>query len=1264
MRRKISAILSVLCFVLLLLVSCGKEEEKNTVTITLDPVGENEYVMIKNEDDIEFEIEVNKGEKIGKLPKPEADGWYFAGWYAEDDTEFETKYKSTTKVEEDITLVARWIEGSDEDPDNNITITLDMGVANVTNLSSFRSSFSIDIGAIGIELPKPESREYRFLGWYKSGDTDFLYAITSKTVLKEDTTLVAKWFRLPGMFCEGEHQFEETERVEPTCTEKGYIVRTCTVCGYNPKETLKALGHDYKLEVIPQTCGQDGCDRYTCLRCNESYEENQKPKTGNHSWSSKWKEAIPATRFLEGMETCECTVCGDIKTRQTEPFGKDDFDDIETGSYTYTGGKYTNAPFVNLAQNGVAKFSSYYATCIGLNAIDGNTSSYWAADTLADGAPTSGDWLEVQLGASTDVGRILLLVPNYYSWGLGEGCYVEYKIEAYVDGAWQELGYISDKTSGSDAMNARASLELAEPVYTDKIRATVTHSGRYTPATIYEFEVYGYAEKTERVIIDVTGEASASVSGKYNSWASGAEALTDGSLASYWTTNAREWLINGNGITNTSVTLKNEENEEVVKNITKIVINAGKLVGERIIVKAYIPSGVDGNGNTTFKWEQQGTFTISEGDADPFAYVIDCNIQAKKIRLEVDGYGDPEDGDVNTIKSLVITADGSDITYDDLSWNLPVKTRATLTFPQKRYIACINWVANAPKKTFVVEIMIDGKWENAGRYDYNSLLCYTYNDHTYFTINIDKFVEAVRIEIVSDSDCYTSFVYEFSAYTLDNEGIDLPVYSGCLHKLANRADTVVVAPTCDKAGYSQMTCANCSDFSYRTDATDALGHTWGSWEKTSSASKVAGFMLETCACTNEGCTAVKTRNYSDTYEAPVITNWLNNAPAAWSMTFDDGCYPWTYEWVIPQYQKYGYKATVLMAISMMDSYLDDWKDYIASGTFDIGSHSYNHRGIYSGIMNESNGLDDVNTAYYWLSYTFKGQRILGFATPNGATSASTANFVTSIMAAGRNGGNGNGGPDTTFYNKLEDLVTRSKWGNLNSYISKANQTEGPYEYVKKSDLKNEAKTELVNYVFSEEENKLVADKSGVGTYVYEKENWKYAWHEVGSYDKNGEEYVFRNDNNGEYVLAHTGLGSYERAINILIENNAWTVECMHSLGYGSIYSTYDSTISKFEYLKKTGVWVGSYTEVIQYVKEAQRATVDTVSLTESEIKLTLTDTLDDFMFNQALTIKVDIGDWTGITATQDGKAIEFFIEDGYAYVNAVPDCGEIVITKN
>lgn len=1263
MKRKIPAIIFVLCFALFLLVSCGgKEEEKNTVTLTFDPVGDNEYVVVKNEDDLELELEVTKGEKIGKLTKPQADGWYFAGWYAEDDTEFTKEYKSTTKPDADVNLVARWIEGSDADPDNNITITLDFGKAPLKNAGSLRSTFSIDIGKLGSLLPRLESDDGEFIGWYKSDDTSFIYMIDADTVLDTDTTLVARWILFPSATCKDGHSFEETERVEPTCVVSGYIKRKCSGCGYEVKDPIKALGHEYKLQVIQQTCGQDGYDHYYCTRCPEFYDENKKPMTGNHTWSSVWTVTVPSTYFLEGTEECACTVCKTTQTRKTEPFGKEDFASKEIGSYTYTGGKYTNAPFVNLSQSGVATFSSYYATCIGLNAIDGGLSSYWAANTLADGAQTSGDWLEVQLGAATDVGRILLLIPNYYSWGLGEECYVEYKIEAYVDGAWQELGYISDKTSGSDAMNAKASLELAEPVYTDRIRATVTHSGRYTPATIYEFEVYGYAEKTERVVKDITGEAAVSVSGKYSEWVAGAEALTDGKLDSYWWTNARYKTDK----TVTSVSFTDEEGNATVKNITKIVINATKLVGETVYVYADVPNGTDDNGNTRFERREIDTFTIGEDAAENFVYTKECNIQAKSIRLEVSDYGDYEKGDRLTLQSLVVTADGEDLTYDELSWTPPVKVRATLTFPEKKYVACINWATTTEsKRIFKVEALINGEWADMGTYDYDSLVSYEVNGVKYFTVNIKDFVDAVRIEITNDGQYWTSFVYEISAYTLDEAGVDLPTYSGCMHKKANSNAGTVVAPTCDRAGYTEMPCANADcDFRFRTDATDATLHKWGDWEKTSNASEVAGFMLETCACTNDGCTAIKTRNYSDTYEAPVITNWLNNAPAAWSMTFDDGCYPWTYEWVIPQFQKYGYKATAVMAISMMDSFVADWKDYIASGTFDIGSHSYNHRGIYSGTMNEANGLEDVNTAYYWLSYTFKGQRILGFATPNGTTSSSTAKFVTSIMAAGRNGGIGDGGPDTKFYNTLENLTTRNAWGSLNSYISKANQTEGPYEYVKKSDLQNEANKELVNYVFSEEENKLVADKSGVGTYVYEKENWKYAWHDVGSYDKNGEEYIFRNDDNGEYVLAHTKLGSYERAINILIEKNAWTVECMHSLGYGSIHSTYDSTISKFEYLKKTGVWVGSYTEVIQYVKEAQRATVDTVSLTESEIRLTLTDTLDDFMFNQALTIKVDIGDWTGITATQDGKAIEFFIEDGYAYVNAVPDCGEIVITKN
>ena len=72
---------------------------------------------------------------------------------------------------------------------------------------------------------------------------------------------------------------------------------------------------------------------------------------------------------------------------------------------------------------------------------------------------------------------------------------------------------------------------------------------------------------------------------------------------------------------------------------------------------------------------------------------------------------------------------------------------------------------------------------------------------------------------------------------------------------------------------------------------------------------------------------------------------------------------------------------------------------------------------------------------------------------------------------------------------------------------------------------------------------------------------------------------------GTYKLVKTTVGSYEAYIDKIVEKNAWTVECLHSLGSGSIHSSYDSTISKFDYLKVKGVWACSYNEIVQYRRQ-------------------------------------------------------------------------------
>ena len=128
-----------------------------------------------------------------------------------------------------------------------------------------------------------------------------------------------------------------------------------------------------------------------------------------------------------------------------------------------------------------------------------------------------------------------------------------------------------------------------------------------------------------------------------------------------------------------------------------------------------------------------------------------------------------------------------------------------------------------------------------------------------------------------------------------------------------------------------------------------------------------------------------------------------------------------------------------------------------------------------------------------------------------------------------------------------------------------------------------------------------------------------------------------------------------------------------------ITSSYVSTMSKYDYLKKQGLWVCSYTDMTQYLKESLSAHVETKEITNNSITLSLTDTQLDYMFNHALTIKVDIpDDWTSVTVMQGTKSIELVtsaeykdnmtvanctIIDGFLYVDAVPDCGDIVITK-
>ena len=102
------------------------------------------------------------------------------------------------------------------------------------------------------------------------------------------------------------------------------------------------------------------------------------------------------------------------------------------------------------------------------------------------------------------------------------------------------------------------------------------------------------------------------------------------------------------------------------------------------------------------------------------------------------------------------------------------------------------------------------------------------------------------------------------------------------------------------------------------------------------------------------------------------------------------------------------------------------------------------------------------------------------------------------------------------------------------------------------------------------------------------------------------------------------------------------------------------------YVNEGLLWSANYEDAILYMREAQAASVSTKSESD-KITVTLTDTLDDEIYNYALTVEVIVPDsWAGVKVTQ-GESVSYakaFERDGkwIVYVDVVPDAGDAVLT--
>ena len=93
---------------------------------------------------------------------------------------------------------------------------------------------------------------------------------------------------------------------DATCTEAGKIALTCKKCGFKAESEIEAKGHNYIDFVTEPTCTKDGFTRHICSYCGDEYTDGTKPALGH----SIRKEVVTPTCTENGCDLYICSVCG------------------------------------------------------------------------------------------------------------------------------------------------------------------------------------------------------------------------------------------------------------------------------------------------------------------------------------------------------------------------------------------------------------------------------------------------------------------------------------------------------------------------------------------------------------------------------------------------------------------------------------------------------------------------------------------------------------------------------------------------------------------------------------------------------------------------------------------------------------------------------------------------------------------------------------------------------------------------------------------
>ena len=146
--------------------------------------------------------------------------------------------------------------------------------------------------------------------------------------------------------------------------------------------------------------------------------------------------------------------------------------------------------------------------------------------------------------------------------------------------------------------------------------------------------------------------------------------------------------------------------------------------------------------------------------------------------------------------------------------------------------------------------------------------------------------------------------------------------------------------------------------------------------------------------------------------------------------------------------------------------------------------------------------------------------------------------------------------------------------------------------------------------------------------------------------------------------------AFQQKMQEAINKNGWVTFLIHEVDNGSGYSPTDSKAidGALSWAKQNDekIWVTTFRNAIMYSKERDASKLTKVSGDAKSETYSLTHSLNTTLsyFDYPLSLRIkNTNNWATVSASQKGKSLEAKIQDGYIYVDAVPNGGDIGLTN-